>query len=89
MSKEHILVSLFSSMVFSSVTRWSCVHYMCMVDLGNVMMREHCTFGSQIFGCGKVYYSISVIITNFVQTVILNCWFEYVFPTFFGIKEPG
>jgi hypothetical protein len=29
----------------------------------NVMMWEHCTFDSKIFGCGKVYYSNSPIIT--------------------------
>jgi hypothetical protein len=42
---------------------------------------EHRTFDSQIFGCGKMYYYI--IITNFVQTLILNCWFKNVFPTYF------
>jgi hypothetical protein len=28
----------------------------------------------------------SIIITNFVQTLIPNCWFEIVFPTYFGIE---
>jgi hypothetical protein len=49
-------------------------------------MLEHCTFSSQIFGCGKVYYSNSIIIINFVQILIPNCWFENVFSTYFGIE---
>jgi hypothetical protein len=31
----------------------------------NVTMWEHCTSDRQIFGCDKVYYSNSIIITNF------------------------
>jgi hypothetical protein len=50
------------------------------------MMWEHCTFDNQIFGCGKVYYSTSIIVMNFVQTHIPNRWFENVFPTYFGIE---
>jgi hypothetical protein len=52
-------------------------------------MLEHCTFDTQIFGCGKVYYSNSIIITNFVQTLIPNCWFENVFPTYLAQKSPN
>jgi hypothetical protein len=52
----------------------------------NVTMWEHSTFDSKILGCGKVYYSNSIIITNFMQTLIPNCWFENVFPTYFGIE---
>jgi hypothetical protein len=33
----------------------------------NVMMWEHHTFDSKIFRCGKVYYSNSIIIINFVS----------------------
>jgi hypothetical protein len=50
----------------------------------NVTVWEHRTFVSKIFGCGKVYYSITI--TNFVQTIIPNCWFENFFPTDFGIE---
>jgi hypothetical protein len=32
----------------------------------NVMMLEPCTFDSEIFGCVTVYYSDSIIISNFV-----------------------
>jgi hypothetical protein len=32
----------------------------------NVTMWEHRTFDSKIFGCGKVDYSDSIIITNFM-----------------------
>jgi hypothetical protein len=32
----------------------------------DVTIWEHCTFDSQIFGCGKVYYSKSIIIINVV-----------------------
>jgi hypothetical protein len=32
----------------------------------NVTTYDHRTFDNQIFGCGKVYYSNSIIITNFV-----------------------
>jgi hypothetical protein len=38
----------------------------------NATMWEHGTFDSQIFGCGKVYYSNSIIITNFVQNIVHN-----------------
>jgi hypothetical protein len=49
-------------------------------------MWEHRTFDNKIFGYGRVYYSNSIIITNFMQTLILNRWFENVFPTYFGIE---
>jgi hypothetical protein len=52
----------------------------------NVAMWERRTFDNKIFGCGKVYYSNSIIITNFMQTLIPNFWFENVFPTDFGIE---
>jgi hypothetical protein len=52
----------------------------------NVTEWEHHTFENKIFGYGKVYYSNSIIITNFVQTLIPSCWFENVFPTDFGIE---
>jgi hypothetical protein len=51
----------------------------------NVTVWEH-TFDNKTFGCGKVYYSNSIIITNFVQTLIPSCWFENRFPTDFGIE---
>jgi hypothetical protein len=35
----------------------------------NATMWEHCTFDNQVFGCGKIYYSSSIIITNFAQTL--------------------
>jgi hypothetical protein len=42
----------------------------------NVTMWKHCTFDSEIFECGKVDYSDSIIITNFVKlsfpAVVLN-----------------
>jgi hypothetical protein len=34
----------------------------------------------------KFYYSDSIIISNFVETLIPNCWFENVFPTYIGIE---
>jgi hypothetical protein len=49
-------------------------------------MWEHCTSDSQVFGCGEVYYSNSIISTNFLQTLIPNRWFENVFPTYFGTE---
>jgi hypothetical protein len=42
----------------------------------NVTMMEHCTFDCEIFGCGKVYYSSSIITTNCVSIFIPNCQFE-------------
>jgi hypothetical protein len=36
---------------------------LCTIKFINVKTRKHCTFDSEIFGCGKVYYSI--IITDF------------------------
>jgi hypothetical protein len=36
--------------------------------------------------CGKVYYSNSIIITNFVWTLIPDCRFEDIFPTYFCIE---
>jgi hypothetical protein len=32
----------------------------------NVVMWEHCSFDNEIFRCGKIYYSNSIIITDFV-----------------------
>jgi hypothetical protein len=52
----------------------------------NVTMWELFTFGSQIFGCGKVYYSNCITIANLVQTLIPNFWFENVFHTYIGIE---
>jgi hypothetical protein len=49
-------------------------------------MWEYCTFVNQIFECGKVYYSDSIINSDFVQTLIPNRWFENILPTFFGIE---
>jgi hypothetical protein len=43
-------------------------------------MWEPCTFDS------KVHYSNSIIIINFVQTLIPNCWFENVFQTYFATE---
>jgi hypothetical protein len=51
-----------------------------------VTMWERRTFDNKIIACGKVYYSNFIIITNFVQTLIHNFWFENVFPTYFGIE---
>jgi hypothetical protein len=44
-------------------------------------------FDFKIFGCGKVYYSNSIIMTNFVRTLIPNCWLENVFCTNFDIEN--
>jgi hypothetical protein len=52
----------------------------------NFMMWEYCTFENKIFGCGEVYYSNSIIITNIVQSLIPKCWLENVFPTDFGVE---
>jgi hypothetical protein len=32
----------------------------------NIAKWEHCTFDNEIFRCGKIYYSNSIFITNFV-----------------------
>jgi hypothetical protein len=58
----------------------------CPSKFMNVTMWEHCTFDSKTFRCGKVYYSNSISITNLMQTLIPNRWFENVFPTYFGIE---
>jgi hypothetical protein len=58
----------------------------CTSEFIDVTMREYRTFDNKIFGCGKVYYSNSILITNFVQTLIFNCWFENVFPTDFVVE---
>jgi hypothetical protein len=50
-------------------------------------MWEHCTFDSKIFRCGEVYYSNSIIITNFVQTFIPNRWFENAYRILVGNAE--
>jgi hypothetical protein len=39
-----------------------------------------------VFRCGKVYYSNSIIITNFVWTLVPDCRFENVFPAYFRIE---
>jgi hypothetical protein len=58
----------------------------CASKFMNVTVQEHCTFDSQVFGFGKVYCANSIIITNFLQTLIPNCWFEKVFSKYFGIE---
>jgi hypothetical protein len=50
------------------------------------MMWKHRTFDSQILGCGKVFYSNSIISIIFMLTPISNCWSENVLPTYFGIE---
>jgi hypothetical protein len=51
----------------------------------NFAMREHCTLGNQVFRLSKVYYSNSIVITNFMQTLISDTRFEDIFPAFFRI----
>jgi hypothetical protein len=51
-----------------------------------VTMSEHYNFDNKTSGYDKIYYSNSIIITNLVQTLIPNRWFENVFPTYFGIE---
>ena len=36
-------------------------------------MTEQCTFDNQIFGCGKVYYSNTIITTILMKTLLPNC----------------
>jgi hypothetical protein len=60
----------------------------CANKFMNVAMREHRTFGNDIFGCDKFYYSDSIIITNCLYTLILNNRFENVFATYLGIEIP-
>jgi hypothetical protein len=58
----------------------------CPCSFMKVKMWEHGTFDNQIFGYGEVYYSSSIIIIYFVQTLIPNCRFENVLSAYFGIK---
>jgi hypothetical protein len=51
----------------------------------NVALREHGTFDNQDFKCGKVYYSNSINITNFMWTLIPKSSFENIFPAYFRI----
>jgi hypothetical protein len=61
----------------------------------NVMMWDHCTFDCLIFRRGKVYYSVSIIIINFVWTLISVGLFENVPPPlpyqqfFFFVLKPS
>jgi hypothetical protein len=52
----------------------------------NVTMREYRTFDNKSFEYGKIYYSNSIIIINFVQTLIQNILFKNMSPTYFGIE---
>jgi hypothetical protein len=49
-------------------------------------MWEYFSFDNQIFGRGKLYYSNSIIVTNFASILIPSCWFENDFPAYFGIE---
>jgi hypothetical protein len=51
----------------------------------NITMWEHGTYDNKNFGCEKVYYTNSIIITTFVQTLIPS-QFDNVFPSYFGIE---
>jgi hypothetical protein len=55
----------------------------------NVIVWERCTSDSQIFVYGKVYYSNSIIITNFVQTLIPSCWFHMSSLLTLALKSPN
>jgi hypothetical protein len=57
-----------------------------LVNLLMFPMWEHCTLDNYNFECSKVYYSNSIIITNVVQTLVPNCWFENAFSSLFGIE---
>jgi hypothetical protein len=46
----------------------------------SVTMWKHSAFDLKTFGCGKIYYFNSIIVTNFVETLIPN-----VFRAYFGI----
>jgi hypothetical protein len=48
----------------------------------NAAMREHGTFDMKVVRCGKVYYSNSIIITNFV-TLISDFCLENIFDAYF------
>jgi hypothetical protein len=48
----------------------------------NFAMWEHRSFDCEIFRCGKVYYSNSIIITDFVLTFIPSCQFKNVFSAY-------
>jgi hypothetical protein len=61
----------------------------CRSEFMNAAMWERRTFDNEIFGRGKVFYSNSTVITNLVQTLIPNCWFKNVFPTYSGIESPN
>jgi hypothetical protein len=52
----------------------------------NVTEWGHYTIDNKIFGYGKIYYSNSNVITNFVQTLIPRCLVENVYPNYFGIE---
>jgi hypothetical protein len=76
---SYVCQNIFNLIVSLSIRR--------KIKLMDVTIWEHSTFDSQIFGCGKVYYSNSIIITNVVQILIPSCWFENVFHTYFGIEN--
>jgi hypothetical protein len=52
----------------------------------DVAMWEHYTFNCEIFGCGKVYYSNFIIITNFMEALVTNVRFKNFFPAYFSIE---
>jgi hypothetical protein len=52
----------------------------------NVAMWEHCSFDCEIFRCGKILYTNSIIITDFVLTFIPNFRSKNAFPAYFGIE---
>jgi hypothetical protein len=57
----------------------------CASKFTNVMMWVHRTFDNKIFECGKMYYSNSIIINNFMKTIIpklIGCCFAKNFQIF-------
>jgi hypothetical protein len=52
----------------------------------DVAIWEHCTLDYEVFRCGKIYYSKSIINTNFAYTFIQNCWFKNLFYVYIGIE---
>jgi hypothetical protein len=47
-------------------------------------MWEHCTF-DRFLDVAK-FITLTIIIINYVWTLIPNCWLENVFPTYFGME---
>jgi hypothetical protein len=55
----------------------------------DIAMREHGTSDNKVFRSGKIYYTNSISITNFMWTHVPDHQFKNIFLAYFALKLPN